>query len=263
MKKKALALILALMVLSATGITALANGTATVSFTENKTLEYSNVTVEDGVVNLGSAFEDVVPGETREQIITVKNDNKHTADFYISAQVLKALEESKDAAKGAGYDIVLKAGDTVLYDSTVGGYNAGQTASDTGIGEMNDALEDYVLFATLKNGEAAEVVLSISFDGEAMDNSGAIDYSSTIGQIAFDFKAGYEEPTGKTVIVKEVTEDGEITYVKKVVEIIEERVPLGAVPTGDGAMIGLAVAVLVLGMVLLFVGKKKKVEEEA
>lgn len=264
MKKRVLALGLAMAVFFATGIITLANGNATVSFTADKTLEYSNVTVEDGSVKLGNTFENVAPGETRQQTITVKNNNERTADFYISAEALRALEAGKDAAKGAGYDITLKAGDTTLYDSTLGGYQGtdADSASTTGIGGMNDALKDYILFATLKNGEAADVVLTIRFDGEAMDNNAAdVDYSATMGQIAFGFRVGYEDPTGQTVIVREVTEDGQVRYIRKVVEITENAVPLGAVATGDGAMLGIAALILVAGVCLVVFGRKKKVEE--
>lgn len=262
MKRKVLALGLAMAMFFATGITTLANGNATVSFTADKTLEYSNVTVEDGNVKLGDAFENVAPGETRQQTITVKNNNERTADFYISAEAVKALESG--AAKGAGYDITLKAGDTTLYDSTLGGYQGtdADAASTTGIGGMNDSLKDYILFATLKKGESADVVLTIRFDGEAMDNNAAdVDYSLTEGQVAFGFQVGYEDPTGQTVIVREVGEGGQVKYVRKVVEIIENAVPLGAVATGDGAMVGLAAVVLLVGASMVILGRKKKVEE--
>lgn len=264
MRKNIWAFGLAITLFTASGVTTYAAPGATVSFTEGNTLEYGGgAEVKDGEMNLGSAFENVAPGETKEQVITIKNENNHTADFYLSAEAVKELEKGKATAKGAGYDIVLKAGDSVLYDSTVGGYNAGKNASTTGIAGMNGALEDYILFATLKKGESANVVLSIKFDGEAMDNTSAIDYSSTMGKIAFDFLAGYEDPTGKVVIVREVTEDGGVRYVRKVVEILENGVPLGAAATGDGAMIGIATVVLVAGVVLIGIGKKRKVGEKA
>ena len=274
MKRKVLALILAVTMFAGMSITSFANGNATVSFTADKKLEYSNVTPgENGTVNLGSAFENVAPGETKSQTITLYNENERTADFYMSTEVLDSLEKGKDAAKGAGYDIKLTAGETVLYDSTVGGYKGAdgeETASATGIDAMNATLgkdldddkeADYILVATLPKGKTADVVLSIAFDGEAMDNnSQGVDYSLTDGQIAFDFKVAYEEPSGE-VIIREVSEDGEVTYIKKVVNIIENAVPLGAVATGDGAMLGLAVLVLATGACLVIFGRKKKVEE--
>lgn len=248
MKKSILAFGMALVTSFMLGITSYADNGATVRFTENNTLEYSGATVIDGEVNLGAAFENVAPGETRTQTITLKNENGKTADFYMSAEVVKALETNAAAAKGAGYDITLKVGDTVLYDSTVGGYTASETASTTGMDGMNSALEDYILVATMEQGEAKDVVLSITFDGEAMDNTSAVDYSLTDGKLAFDFKVGYDEPTRTTVVQYEQKEE--------VIKILE------TVRTGDEAMIGIAIAVFVAGAVLIVLGRKKKVEEE-
>ena len=263
MKKKILALGLAIAMFTMTGISSYAGDGAAVSFTAGNTLKYSGVTVQDGVVNIGSAFENVAPGETRTQTITVKNDNSRTADFYMSAEAVKALETNTAAAKGAGYEITLTAGGNTLYDSTLGGYNAGESASTLGISGMNSALEDYIMIGTMKQGESMDVVLTIMFDGEAMDNMGAVDYSLTDGQLAFDFQVGYEDPTGTTVIVREVSGDGQVRYIRKVVEILEGAVPLGAVATGDGAMFGVAAIVLAAGAFLIFAGRRKKTEEEA
>lgn len=263
MRKSILALGIAFTVLSMNVMPTQAAGDATVSFTKDNKLEYSNVSAEGENVNLGSAFEGVAPGETRSQTITIQNDNKKTADFYMSAEVVEALESNTAAARGAGYEIKLTAGSTVLYDSTVGGYGAGneEAASTTGIKSMNSALEDYILIATLENGESTNVVLSITFDGEAMDNTSAIDYSWAEGQLAFDFKAGYEDPTGTTTVYKTVTKKGDTKFVTNLVEIFEEAVPLSAVATGDTAMIGIGVVVLLAGIVLVVAGKRKKAEE--
>lgn len=262
MKKKLFGMMLAAMVFSVSVIPVYADTGAAVTFTQDKKLEYSGVTSDADGVNLGAAFENVAPGESRSQTITVKNENTRTADFYMSAEAVKALENGAAAAKGAGYEIRLTAGDAVLYDSTLGGYK-NAVASESGIEGMNDALEDSILIATLKQGESVNVVLSIAFDGEAMDNTSVIDYSLTNGQLAFEFQVGYEDPTGTTVIVREVSEDGQVRYVKKIVEILENGVPLGAVATGDGAMIGIAVLVLAAGIFMVIAGKKKSREEEA
>lgn len=264
MKKNFLAVMMAFTILGAAVMPAQAADGATVSFTPDNKLEYSNVTAEGNNVNLGSAFEGVAPGETRSQTITIENNNSRTADFYMSAEAVEALERNTANARGAGYEMKLTAGDTVLYDSTVGGYGAGSesAASSTGIEGMNSALEDYILIATLANGESTQVVLTIYFDGEAMDNTTSIDYSWTEGQLAFEFQVGYEDPTGITTEYKTITKKGEAKYITKIVEIFEDAVPLDAVATGDSAMIGIAVAVLAAGIFLVVFGKRKKAEEE-
>lgn len=263
MRKSILAVGMAFAMFFITTVPARAEGEATVTFTAEKKLEYSNVTMGGGQVNLGSAFEGVAPGETRSQTITIQNRNKKTADFYMSAEAVKALEKNAEKAKGAGYEMRLTAGSTVLYDSTVGGYGAAaeNAASNAGIEEMNSALEDYILIATLAKDESTNVVLTITFDGEAMDNTSAIDYSWTEGQLAFDFKVGYEDPAGPTTVYKVVTKKGDTKYVKNLIEIFEDAVPLSAVATGDTAMIGIGVAVLATGILLILLGKRKKAEE--
>ena len=263
MKKSIITVLLTAALLTAPAAGVRAQGEPTVAFTADNRLEYSNVTEENGTVNLGDAFQNVAPGETRSQTIRIENHNRRTADFYMSAETVKALEENTASAKGAGYEMKLTAGNTVLYDSSLGGYKGGDegTASTAGIGEMNGVLKDYILIATLAKGAYTDVVFSITFDGEAMDNTASADYSRTYGQIAFDFKAGYEDPSGPVVVYKEVKKQGEAKKANKLVEIIEEAVPLGAVATGDAAMIGIGLLVLGTGVLLILVGKKKKEKE--
>lgn len=258
MKRRILAIIMAVVTMAGASMTAFADGNATITFTQNKELEYGSAASADGTVNLGDAFKGVAPGETRSQTITLTNANDITVDFYMSTEVLQALEESKDAAMGAGYDIILSAGGKELYNSTLGGYNASGEGSTSGLGDMNASLGEDVLIATLAKGETADVVLQITFDGESMGSTGDADYTNALGKLSFDFKAGYEEPTGITEEYVTVEEKGETTYITT---IVEERVPLAA-QTGDNTMLLGALLILVGGIVLFVAtGKKKKAEE--
>lgn len=267
MRKRLITLAMAAVLLMGSTLTVCAAGNATVTFTQNEKLEYSGVdTYEDGTPKLSTSFEGIAPGETAEQTITMYNANDRTVDFYMNASVLQSLEESSNQAKGAGYVIKLTAGDSVLYDSNIGGYAAENAeGSREGLNEMNEgALEDYVLVATLAKGESKDIRLSIFFDGEAMDNdSQSVDYSNTFGQLGFSFQAAYEEPGAPTIIYKEVTQKGQTKYIKKIVEIIEERVPLAAVATGDNALIGAGIAVLALGVGLVILTGSKKEEKKS
>ena len=56
MKKRILAFTMAALMLGASALPVLAEGEPTVTFTQSKKLEYSNVTTEGSTVNLGSAF---------------------------------------------------------------------------------------------------------------------------------------------------------------------------------------------------------------
>lgn len=245
-------------------LTVNAEGDAAVVFGADNKLGFTGMT--DG--KLGTAFEGMAPGEEATQTITMRNDNKKTVDFYMDATAIEALEDNTMTARGAGYDIVLKAGEKELYNSKVGGYgedNENAAGSAEGIKAMNDgALEGYVLVATLAPGDTEQINLTVKLDGEAMDNSGAIDYSDAFGQFGFNFKVAYEDPAEPTIVTKTITKTGEKKVVKNYVNIIEEQVPLSAVATGDNALIGVGIGVLVLGIFLIiFAGRKKKVEEEA
>lgn len=266
MKKKFMILAVAVALMTGNSLTVCAAGDATVTFTENEKIEYSGVGYyKDGTPKLGSAFEGMAPGEIREQVITIQNNNDKTVDFYMNASALQALEDSAKQAKGAGYEIKLTVGDTVLYDSNVGGYaSAGTEGSTEGIREMNEgALEGYMLIDTLSKKQAEKIKLSVFMDGEAMDNnSQAVDYSNALGQFGFSFRVAYDEPDAPTVIYKEVTRKGGTNYVKQIVEIIEERVPLAAVATADPAMIGGGIAVMLSGILLVVVAAKRNKKGE-
>lgn len=266
MKKRVITLAMTAALMLGSTLTVSAAEAATVTFTDNEKIEYSGVSYyKDGSPKLGNAFEGMAPGETREQVITIQNDNDKTVDFYMNASALQALEDSAKKARGAGYEIKLSVGDNVLYDSNVGGYaSAGTEGSTKGIKEMNEgALDGYVLIDTLAKEETEKIKLSVFIDGEAMDNSSrTVDYSNTLGQFGFSFRVAYDEPDEPTVVYKEVTRKGETNYVKRIVRIVEERVPLAAVATADPAMIGGGIAVMLSGILLVVVTVKRNKKGE-
>ena len=261
MKKKLLTLVMAAAVFCVMGTSALAADSA-VTFTTDNKLEYSGTlgSEEQGVV-LGS-FDQVAPGDSITQTITLKNDNSLTVDFYMNAETLTALEEAVaqgQTASGAAYAIRLEAGDAVIYDSNVGGYSAAQQADSAGLKSMNEALKDYIMVGTLAKGETKAIRMTIDFDGEAMDNtSGGVDYSNTLGKIAFNFMVSYEEPEAPAIIYKEVKQEEEPTVITR---IVDQLVPL-APKTGDMAMIGIAAVVLIGGIVLIIFAVRKKNKED-
>lgn len=261
MKKKLLTLVMAAAVFCAMSVSALAADTA-VTFTADNKLEYSGAVGSDeqGVV-LGS-FDQVAPGDSITQTITLKNNNSLAVDFYMSAETLTALEEAVaqgQTAGGAAYAIKLEAGDDTIYDSNLGGYSAGQQADNAGLKNMNEALKDYIMVGTLANGETKDIRMTIDFDGEAMDNTaGGVDYSNALGKIAFNFMVSYEEPDAPVIIYKEVRNEEEPTVITR---IVDQLIPL-APKTGDAAMIGIAALVLAAGVILIVVAVRKKNKED-
>lgn len=218
---------------------------STVSFTNEGTLETP--------ATFGNVFDHMAPGEEKSLTIEVKNDNEHTADFYMSAETIKALEESVGGS-GAGYDVKLIIGGTEVFNSALGGYvSTDGTGSTEGLKEMNGALSDSMLIATLKKGEKTDIVLTIGLDGEGMDKA---TYADAFGSIDFSFKAGYEDPTGAFHTYKVITKKGETKYVT----IFDQKVALAA-KTGDSFMWWIAAIVLALGIVALILGLKRKAVE--
>ena len=261
MRRILFAIIMAVTVLAGNSLTAAAEGDAMVTFTENSELVYSNVSEDGDNVSLGAAMIGVAPGETRTQTIQLVNKHDKTVDFYMDMEVLKALEEGREQASGAGYDVVLTAAGKELYNSKLGGYaTKTDEGSKEGLKAINaSALGSNVLVATLKKGETAEVTLQITFDGEGMDNNATVDYSDAIGEISFRFQAGFEDPTGVTKEDRVIIEKGPTRYVT---QFIEEKLPL-SVKTGDQSMLLGGIVILAAGVVLFLMTGKKKTEGQS
>ncbi|MBR4993270.1 MAG: hypothetical protein IKY04_03380 [Lachnospiraceae bacterium] len=237
--KKQLSILGVAALLAFTAVMPVKAADSTVKFTSSGTL--------DTPTSLGDAFKGMAPGEKKELNIEVKNENNNTADFYMSTEVVDALEK---AGKGAGYDVKLSVGGTTLYDSTVGGYDGSGAGSTEGLKELNNGLKDSVLIATLAKGASTNIVLEITMDGEGVDKAG---YAAAFGEIDFSFKAGYEDPTGTYTVYRVVTKTGETKYVT----IRDQKVALAA-QTGDTFFMWGAAVVVIAGAVMVILGLKRK-----
>ena len=141
----------------------------TVTF-DGKQIVYSNYEVTD----FGDAFDNMLPSETRTQEIILKNADQRAVDFYMSAQVLKSLQEigEDNAFYHVSLDLVQNGTFTRIYGdgqelATVGGSNN----DARGLKELDDTLDDYYLLAVLKGGETAKLQLTVELDGESGDNA--------------------------------------------------------------------------------------------
>lgn len=93
----------------------------TVEFTEQNELLYQNVINEsEGIVDLGTEFNHMAPGETQSHTIKLVNKNSHNTNFYMHTEALKALEETSEAMGGV-YLVSLQLGEKEIYRSEVGG----------------------------------------------------------------------------------------------------------------------------------------------
>ena len=212
--------------------------------------------VEDDYIQFdefGRAFEGMAPAETRTQAIRLTNQDAQTVNFYMRTNAESMTGAGGEPLTGAVYDITMEsrimdnAGE-VLYSGAVGGQN-----KDLGdLVDEDGALKNAVLVATLKPGEKAVLSVTVTADGDSMDNG----YQNAAGNLEFTFGVGYPpvpEPE-KQVVQKVVEVPGEdkIVIVEKIRDVI--------VKTGDTAAIGILIGVLVISaaLIVFIIVRKKK-----
>lgn len=154
------------------------------------------------------------PGDDISLAVEVRHSNDNTADWYLSNEVLKSLEEGD--AKGSAYGYKLSyVGPTnsrTLFESK----SVGGIGSDEGLAEATNAMDDYFFLGTLSKGEKGKVVLDVSLDGETEGNA----YFDTLAQLKLKFAV---EPN----VVPQSTPSSSTNTNNKVVhedkEIVENR----------------------------------------
>lgn len=180
----------------------------------------------DGSKDLFDNFKNIMPGETRQQNITLKNDDHRELRFYLSANVLNSLDT--DTSGLSIYNISITNNGEVFYDGTLddlAALSAGRMSDDT-------------LLATLQKGEETKVTMVLEVDGDSMDNT----YQNREGLIQFNFS------------VEELDDESTI------VEVV--RTVYQGVRTGDATIIAPIIGLLVIsGLAVIFLVKRKKDKE--
>lgn len=180
----------------------------------------------DGSKDLFDNFKNIMPGETRQQNITLKNDDHRELRFYLSADVLNSLDT--DTSGLSIYNISITNNGEVFYDGTLddlAALSAGRMSDDT-------------LLATLQKGEETKVTMVLEVDGDSMDNT----YQNRDGLIQFNFS------------VEELDDESTI------VEVV--RTVYQGVRTGDATIIAPIIGLLVIsGLTVIFLVKRKKDKE--
>lgn len=197
--------------------------------------KFINANSEGEVFNL----EGMYPGETRTETLTLVNNDYREMKFYMNSKVLD--EFGNETSSGAiAYDFNFKINGEDLFDGLIGGED------NVGDGMM----EDNILIATLAKGETATLEMSITADGDTMDNS----YQDATGLIQYTFSVEYDDEA--------VSEPQRV--VNTVVQTVTNRIEK-VVQTGDPATLGLFGVLLggsVVGIVYLIVTRKKKEEDQ-
>lgn len=182
----------------------------------------------------------LLPGDSIELEVGIGNSTDSVTDWYMTNEVLQSLEDSQSVAEGGAYTYELTYVDAdgqeqVLYSSeTVGGES---DASDEGLHQASQSLEDYFYLGRLENAEKGSVHLRVALDGETQGN----DYQDTLARLQMNFAV--EEVEAKTVEQK-----GDDNVINKVVKKVVTTAPKTGDPT---QMLTFCAAALVSGIVLL------------
>ena len=181
-----------------------------------------------------SAYEDILPGETRTQKITLKNEDYKDMRFYVRVDESKMLDTGTNSNRIV-YDLAFKNNEDIFFEGRVGGTsNAGK-----------ENLDENYLLKSLKKGESTTIEMDITFDGTSMDNS----YQANLGNLGMVFSV--EVDTGNDVI-----------------EIIKKIPVLNKIPgvsTGDMTTLNTLLALLggsAILMILVIVKRKRGKEDE-
>lgn len=215
--------------------------------------------------SLADSFpEEFQPGDDITLTVHVKSTAPFPADWYMTSEILRTLEESRKGAAGGSCTYRLSwqgpGEQRVLYDSeTVGGEQ--ENGTEAGLREVTESLEEFVYLDRLEKGESGTVYLYLKVDGETQGN----DYQNTLADLQMNFAA---ETVAKNAGERVETEGTEAsgTKAEKLEERQKEQKPgRSAVRTGDMyRTVPWAIAALVSGLVLLVLaaGNRKREKEE-
>lgn len=144
------------------------------------------------------------PGDELTFTVTLVHENASAADWYMSNDVMKTLEEgARYGGTGSAYEYVLTyngpSGTKVLYDSKTVGGDVPQ-GDEQGMKEATSGLKDFMYLDNLSKGQTATVTLKVTLDGETEQNA----YFDTLAQLKMKFAVELDSGTTTTTSNKNV-----------------------------------------------------------
>ncbi len=133
-----------------------------------------------------TALQQMLPGDTLEFTIPIRNSNTKTTDFYMWNFVENSLENTS-TGHGGGYTYKLSytpgsGSERVIYDSDNVGGN--KTSTDgVGLHEATVGLKNWFFIDSFTPGKTGTVKLRISLDGETQGN----DYQRALANVKLRF----------------------------------------------------------------------------
>ena len=266
MKKLYLNMVLALTVavtsFGLAGITAKAE-TQTVDWS----VTYTGSSITSTYDRDKAAIENTMPGDTISYSVEFENASKEAAEFYMSADVVKTLEEGSRATGGAySYKITSSLSNTPLFDSQVVGGDAG-SAEDVlvGLEQVNGSKskseEAYLSLGTVDSGAKGTVTVTVVLDGNSQSNI----YMNTLGTLEIKFGA---QPVSNEKLVEHKKVIEKLTQLipgETEIVLLDGEVPVtgGNPKTGDSVFpLVLCGCALLIGLLFIFMYFKMTKEEK-
>ncbi len=218
-----------------------------------------------------AVLKNAMPGDIIIYSVDYINGSEYeSADFYMSADVVKSLEDGAKAQGGAYSFRIIKNKDTAseekLFDSeTVGG----DATESVGLNQVSGKDGAYFALGSVKKGDRGNVTVEITLDGDSQTNNymaakanlnikfGAEDsssakYSKTVKETKTTTSTvnQYVPVSEKKSIVKQVIKT--LDNGTEVVSIDESQVPLANPQTGDSIIpFAVCLFMFLLGMSLI------------
>lgn len=183
----------------------------------------------------------LLPGDSIEIRIAVKNQSGSGTDWYMSNETVKSLEDGSQAGGGAyTYELIYegKDGTTTLFSSK-------SIGTEDGLREATDTLDQFFYLDHLSEGGQGTVALKVTLDGETQGNV----YQNTLARLQLNFAV--EKSAGGGGSTRTKRETGSAASLGPGSAVYSP----GAVQTGDQSnMMFWSAAALICGLLLLILG---------
>ena len=153
----------------------------------NVTFDGTNLNSTFKSSDVNDTMRPLQPGDTVNITLQLHNTYDALTDWYMTNEVLQSLEDSQSVANGGAYSYVLTyidptgASELIYSSETIGGENAG--IQDQGLHQATGTLEDFFYLGDLDIGETAQILLTVSLEGETQGN----DYQDTLAKLQMNF----------------------------------------------------------------------------
>lgn len=247
MKKKILSLALTFAMLSAVPMSVSAE---TLSGGDDWGVSFSGSGMESNFTSsdMDKVIYGMQPGDTAAFQVTLTNEHSKEADWYMSNEVVRSMEDSMEVSGGA-YEYLLTYTDadgevtTIFSSDSIVDDNTSD--EERGLEKISEAFGEWFYLSRLAGGASGTVNLEVKLDGETIGN----DYQNKLAELAMQFAA--EEAAEDEIVTNRVP--GKDITIHKEVTVGKDAETVKIAKTGDdvNVMLYVSVTALAAGMVIL------------